>query len=314
MAKKRPSIGSSKNRKGSMRSPTPLFEVPATFEVRGYKFGGFGTENPDAKLAGVDLSGKEMVASVLTRADLKAAKLDSAGLSGAELVDADLSNASLVGSYLVNARLAGAKFVGAVLRGADLSQVNLSYVEDWDDDGEIFERLHTPCNFEGADLSGASLRSIRGFRSSFARATLNGADLSSQTFLFDGDVDPMNLLSVLDEANFDAASMTNVSLVCARLRAASLRRAVLRGADLSGADLTDADLTDADLTGALLFGGRLKWEGSGTQHDRAVKGARLAGAKLSGAILVGVDLAGVDLTDVDLRRAILRDDLGSTDH
>jgi len=282
--------------------------IPPTFEINGYVFGGFGRDNPDAKLAGADLSGKEMVHSRLTRADLRGAKLDSSGLSGADLIDADLSGASLIEASLVNAQLAGADFSNAILKKADLSGADLAYVEVADEDGEAVISLHhNSAIFQNADLSTATLRGVKGFRARFESANLCGADLSSKFFLFENFVDRFGAHTVLESAVFDGASMREADLSCVRLDGASFRGADLRGANLSGADLRNADFTGANLTGATLIGGRLKWAGSGTQHDQAVSGAMLAGARLSQTVLIDVNLEGVDLANTDLSGAILTD-------
>jgi WD40 repeat protein/type II secretory pathway predicted ATPase ExeA len=94
----------------------------------------------DARLAGTDLSGKDLFKQVLPGTDLTLANLTEVSL-----VDADLSGANLEGARLVRARLDRSMLAGANLRGADLTGASLL----------------------GADVSGADL----------ADATLRGAAL-----------------------------------------------------------------------------------------------------------------------------------------
>jgi uncharacterized protein YjbI with pentapeptide repeats len=86
---------------------------------------------PNARLAGVDLSGahldgEDLRNAVLTGADLASTKLAGADLSGADLQKADMFYAEVMTARLANANLRDAnlrhaRFDGADLRGADLT-------------------------------------------------------------------------------------------------------------------------------------------------------------------------------------------------
>ncbi|MEM1095712.1 MAG: pentapeptide repeat-containing protein [Bacteroidota bacterium] len=107
-----------------------------------------------------------------------------------------------------------------------------------------------------------SLQDLSGL--SFARATFEGADLTSAT-LNAVDLSEARLVgtdfdgALLQSATLNGANLTDAVLSNTNLTGASLRGAVLDGtrllrADLTGADLRDAELNNADLRGAVLDG------------------------------------------------------------
>lgn len=90
-------------------------------------------------------------------------------------------------------------------------------------------------SFQRADLSGADLTRVDGYRVRFVSARLVGTRL-------DG--------AVVSEADFTKADLTGASLRGTDLRRSRFFHASLRGADLSGARTQGADFLNADLSGA----------------------------------------------------------------
>jgi uncharacterized protein YjbI with pentapeptide repeats len=133
----------------------------------------------------------------------------------------------------------------AALDNIDLSRCRLA--------GLNLEWVHcTGANFDGADLSQASL-----ICANFREASLKGADLS-QAKLNSATVPNANL----EGANLSRVSASRVVLTGANLEGACLRgarflygrlgKANLRSADLTGASFRRASLRGADLTGAIV--------------------------------------------------------------
>ncbi|MBC7906768.1 MAG: pentapeptide repeat-containing protein [Rhodospirillaceae bacterium] len=114
------------------------------------------------------------------------------------------------------------------------------------------------------------------------RATLQGMDLAG------GDLSR----TVLANATFREADLSDCALTEARLDGADFRFASLNAADLSGANLGVAQLRHANLRLAKLEGASLR--------GADLSGAQLAGAKLAGADFKGATLMGTDLKDADL--------------
>ena len=118
-----------------------------------------GADLACAQLQGADLNlaqlqGANLSHAQLQGADLEYAQLQDANLNDAKLQGADLSGAQLQGADLSGAQLQGADFFGAALQGADLSGANMA-------DGVFDNTLVFRANIDGANLSMASLRSVR---------------------------------------------------------------------------------------------------------------------------------------------------------
>lgn len=95
-------------------------------------------------------------------------------------------------------------------------------------------------SFQRANLAGANLREVSGFRVRFVSADMQGADLTG---------------AEMSEADFTKADLSGAVLKDAFLRRARFFRTILRGADLTGADLEMVDLLHADLSGATWIDG-----------------------------------------------------------
>ena len=120
---------------------------------------------PEANLAGCDLSGRDLGFSDLrganlTRANLDGANLLGARLQGATLIEATLRGADLTASYLQNALLRGADLRSATMRGANAERAVL----------------------DGASLAGANLTGVDLAAASLVGADLDGALLSDTAF------------------------------------------------------------------------------------------------------------------------------------
>ncbi len=105
---------------------------------------------------------------------------------------------------------------------------------------------------------------------SLARAAISEANLTS---------------SLLEDANFESATM----------RFSHFDGAVLEGANLSNVDAWGATFENADMRGANLRNGRF--------GDCVFRSANLSGADLRGSVLTKSELSGVQLQNTDLRDA-----------
>lgn len=184
---------------------------------------------------------------------------------------------------------------------------------------------------KGAELRGVSLRYAEGGRTFFARAALQGADLSGGDFP-EADFRSANLTSaslqgtnlaranfqgadltyaVLTgaigvDAEFDAANLYNAVLMDVRLERANLSKADLRGAVLEDAELNQTDFSGAYMGGAKLPGALLEYARfmSAFLDGADLRGADLRGAIFTGTILSGANLSGANLDGADLRGAL----------
>ena len=289
-----------------------------------------------------DLSGANLIGSVITGADLDGADFTNARLAfirSGGIVNAhrpavlpnpylfvpnDNSGAYIVGPY---ADLSGANLTGSVVTGADISGANftnalLAYVRSG---GMVNAHppavLPSPYLFVTNDTSGAYIVG--------PYADLSGANLTG---------------SAITGADISGADFTNTRL--ARIRSGGLvnahRPAVLPSpylfipndasgayivgpySDLSGANLTGSAVTGADLDGADFTNARLLNVRSGglsivgppaalpATYNFIVSAVTASGgyligtgADISGAVLTGTDLSGVTFTGTIMQNARL---------
>jgi uncharacterized protein YjbI with pentapeptide repeats len=205
-----------------------------------------GTNLMRTKLTGADLTGTNLTDAVLNWADLSEAKLTGANLTRASLYTAKLAAADLTGAGLTSARMESADLTGANLTNADLSKARL-----------------IGANFTGADLTGVKVK-LTDFRDTdLTKAKLAGVNLRPFVFfsyspkMHQADLTNAKLAGVrwtspdLSEANLTGADLTGaVFATGSDLTKANLTKANMSRANFSGADLTGATLTDAILTGA----------------------------------------------------------------
>ncbi len=191
----------------------------------------------------VDFSGAKLVQAIFTEAQLTRARFAEADLTKAELAQAVLPLADFSGAQLNEADLSGTKLPEARFIGASLVDASL---EGADATGAVFDEanLEKLRASEGAVFVGASFKKTRAAGSRWGTSRLDQANFS---------------FSVLDRADFSAASLAQVSLAGCELKKARFGEASLQGASLVKAnvlegDFQSADLSDADLRGANLFG------------------------------------------------------------
>lgn len=157
--------------------------------------------------------------------------VSSAGKKGKrlDLSGYDLRNVINLNLYPLTAiKAVGANFVGQELRRANMQSA-------------IFDQSDfRDCNFEYADLRGASLKETQ-----MIRANLRGANMSALSFKREGTVR-------MKRPDFSGSTMRFCDL-----RGANLQDSVMMGVDLTSANLSGADLRGADLTGAILKGAKV---------------------------------------------------------
>ncbi len=175
---------------------------------------------------------------------------------GVDLQGRDLRFADLSGSDLRSADLRGANLSGSVLQQTKLTASIAGDIARSEVGGCAYELVDDYCltGLVGADLTGADLRYLQGWKADFREANLTGAALQ-EAALGQGRLDGALLVwTHLDGADLQGAVLAGAVLreavaPEARLDGADLRFAFLRQADLAGAELTDAKLDDADVGG-----------------------------------------------------------------
>ncbi len=235
-----------------------------------------------ADLTGADLTGAGGEAVVFTGATLTSATLTQAMLAGASLAgarldrvegrEADFTGADLRGAVLDGADLSGAQLSGANAAGASLVATSLegAHAPNIDLTKADVTKLRAS---EGAVLTGAKLREVKGAGGIYSDASLEGADLSYSDF---GRAE-------LSRAKLTGACLDGCDLRGARAVGATMARVQMRRANAMELNLEAADLADADLRGTNLYGASL-WK------------ARVVGARFEQALLGGTLLAATAAT------------------
>ncbi|NEQ48825.1 MAG: hypothetical protein F6K11_01655 [Leptolyngbya sp. SIO3F4] len=193
-----------------------------------------------------DLSGINLVASSLEKANLQGVQLTNANLRRANLTDASLIYSNLNKTQLTNARLVNVNATQSHWQGSNLVGADL-----------------TQANFDKSDLSQARLNRIEASHSSWKKAMLLQSDWMGANLL-GADFAQASLFN----ANFQGANLDSVNF-----NRADLRQANLRDADLRQTTLTGANLNDADLAGAIFH------DGSTTSDSFITPNAQLSGAE-----------------------------------
>ncbi len=224
----------------------------------------------DRQFVQCDLDDIDLSDTKLTGINLSAARLNRANLRGIDLAIADLSLAQLRGAALTQANLQRSDCCGA-----DFFEANLSHAD-----------------LQGALLRQALLERVNASQADLRQATLTGANLI-QAKLQSADLTSADLVM----ANLSGAELRQAQLVRANLQGANLQGANLRWADLSGADLRGADLTGAVLSGATLTGANLS---QATLIGTTLVHADLTRAALIEVDWAGADLTGAQMTGVKL--------------
>lgn len=260
-----------------------------------------------ALLGGTDLSGATFHAASLVEVDF------ASGGAPAQIAGADFSWAHLDHTSLDALALERNSFRGASLRWSSVMPQAASEVDFTEASlvGARFGRSEATENagpilydvpVDGADFSGAGLRSVR---------LGNGDGVRFRRVAFH-DVSLHGRFSAADftEACFDersslhALDLSGATLVKAQLLTTSFREMNLRGADLTDAVLSTTNANgerDPDMRGVVLEQAtlvRVDLRGKDLR-EYGFAGADLRGAKLEDADLSGVDLSGARLGCVD---------------
>jgi uncharacterized protein YjbI with pentapeptide repeats len=273
-----------------------------------------GVPLEEQDLAGLDLTGLEIVdahapRSLWAGARLRAmaftrAQLNGADLSGARILDSDLDGAILDDANLEGAALDASRFVRAraprlVARGASLQRVRATAADfaeaDFTGADLSFADLRAgrfgAARFEGARLLNADLRGADLARAQLAGAILAGARVDCATRLPQGFNPDSALLVPLDLCGGRfALDYRGKTLDGLSFRDLDLRGALLQGARIAQADFTGANLDGADLSGVSDFGARFA---PASAREASLENARgeltalfaadLRNARLSGA-------------------------------
>ena len=263
-------------------------------------------------LAGLDFSGRNLAradftGAVLTGAIFTHGTLPQAIFKGSILKDVDFSEADLTQANMEKADASGGRFAKARLPEAQLSGGDFTGADFTDAD--LSGAHASGAVFEEAVMEGLKAQKISAPQALFARANLNDADLTDAV-LTEGDFTGTNLThcafnrskatglrlngatgdhtkfgqsllagsradadTVLTDARFFIADLTDSCWEGARLLRAQFVEATMNRADFSKCDLTGAimvlstakeakfmkaDLTNANLTGINLFKGSLR--------------------------------------------------------
>ena len=195
---------------------TPL--LPAGWSVTQGCLVGPGADLTDARFTGVDLSGRDLTATIWSRAELVGADLTGANLTGAILNDAVVTDASVTGATIDPANV-------LLLRTANLTGTPAF--------------LAPRFRLVRGVLLGPSVRVEAG---DFAHASLRGIDLTG---------------AFLNGGAWDGVDLTGAKLTSARLQFVYLSGALVGGVDftngmLGGVGFDGADLRGANFTSALL--------------------------------------------------------------
>ena len=272
--------------------------------LRGAQLSGVLLESAD--LTGADfseatLTGAVLVRATLLRARFARAQLTEANLSLAQCEDTDFSDAKLDRSLfehtpflrcrLPRASIHRAQFRHCRFDAVDFSEATLAdlvFMEQTFHDvsfnqAHIRKLAFIQCRLERASFSAADIVGL-GFVETDARGVhFDRASLRKACFVKD---------SVLTDADFAQARLTEVNL-----RQVSAQRANFSSARISQCDFSDAYLESADLQGVKLDNGYM------ARTD--LSGANLARADLIGGYLRRANLRGANLCEANLFRANL---------
>lgn len=220
----------------------------------------------NARLAGCDLSTRDLTTYDLHGADLSGANLSGADLNHVDLAGANLSNATLANTNLSGARLDDTDLRGAVIDGTTLESATL-------DHAKLADTTLRNVDAAGVRLPGADLTSAQIVGSDLTGGVLRAAALDKT--VVDG--------TTLDGAMFDDATLTD----------AQWSNVHAPGASLAHADLTRATIKASNLMAVALDGARLQ---RAVIEDTSFVSGTLTGTDFTDATLTRVAFEQVDLT------------------
>jgi uncharacterized protein YjbI with pentapeptide repeats len=199
----------------------------------------------DANCEGASFEGAQAPAASFAEAVLKGARFDHADLTGAEMMKSLLDSASFREATLDDVKIYGASGTDVDMDGA--SVIDLRADDAQMRDGSFRGIKGRGSVWEGADLTGAVFDGSALREASFTRATLEGATLNGADVV-DGR---------FRKARLRGAHMLNANLMRAAFDGADLAGANLRGANLYQAETWKARTTNIELAGALVAGTKL---------------------------------------------------------
>ncbi len=217
--------------------------------------------------------------------DLTGTALRNSNLSGVNFAGQNLTNADFNSARLTNASFAGASVQGAVFSGAT---------------GFTAAQLYSTASYQGHDLTGISF----GSSNNLSGWNLVGQKLTNASF--EGAIVSGTSLrqANLENSDFSFASLSNANLSQANLKNVNFNQANLDGANFSGADVRGAQLGGLNFFSLA----QLYSTASYQAHDltginlsnKGLVGANLASQNLTNAWMYNADLSGANLSQANL--------------
>lgn len=258
-----------------------------------------------ANFSGAKLAGAVFNKAILTKTNLDGAELTNASFLNARMDGTVFDNTNLVScifsqpasfsrdrNNLTSFKKARLKFSTlnkdwsyldlreAVLEGFSAA-VNLDYLQalhsnlsKWDftachlDDADFSGATLDSTIFKNAVMNKARLKAVKGTKTNFSGAILNGANFNNNQEL--------NTTTVLKAADFSGARLNNALFIYADLSFYKQPNGISLPSTFNGAEMMNGDFSNANLTSAQLSGGI-------PMHNTNFTGALLKGANLSGA-------------------------------
>ncbi len=196
--------------------------------------------------------GSRLTEAKLSGGDFTATNFTGADLSGADAAGADFSEAVMEGATAARIRAPRASFAKAILNDANLTEAELT-------DADFTGAKLTHCAFNrtlahGLRLNGASGEHTKFGQSHLVASRADGATLLADARFYDAD---------LSDACWEGARLPRAQLIDAVINRGDFSRCDLTGASLvlttaKEAKFMNADLTNANLTGINLFKGSLR--------------------------------------------------------
>ncbi|MDE1991693.1 MAG: DUF2169 domain-containing protein [Rhizobiaceae bacterium] len=215
---------------GRQKTPTAIFPMQAFLPGVASRLGAFVIEklNEGHDFKGADLAGADLRNADFSGIDLRATFFERADLTNARFVGANLE-----GAVFTEATLTGADFSGAVMDKANLSKAVLH--------GSTLDRCQlNNCTFVGTDFTGASAREMRASRMTIIESVLDEADFSgaemSELQILKSKADGL----VLDKARISRASFMVLAMKDASFEDAVLERVAFMELTAPGANFSRA--------------------------------------------------------------------------
>jgi len=263
-------------------------------------------------LTGADLSRMSLRGATLSGALLESADLSDTDLTGAVLGNAVLARATLVRTVFARTDLTGANLSLAQCDGTDFSDAvldralfeNTRFERCRLTRASVQRTQFRDCRFLSTDFSEATLSDLAFIEQTFDAVDFSRASIRKLAFI-------QCTLTRVAFASADIAGFGFVETVASGIRfdGAILRKAcfvkesVLDNADFSQAQLSEVNLRQVRAHGANFSGARID---QCDFSDARMRLADLRGAKIADSHLVRTDLSGANLARADLMGASMR--------